>query len=84
MNRSLPRRYPIFPPVKKSQRTKLGRAVALTSTKRLCPERPSSPQFRSPPAFRSCRHALLDMGANPRLMSDEQMGAIHGQQAETE
>ena len=32
------------------------------------PERPAQLQFRSPPAFRHLRHALLDMGANPRLM----------------
>lgn len=38
------------------------------------PERPFPPQFRSLPAFRAPGHALLDMGANPRLMSDEQQG----------
>lgn len=48
------------------------------------PEHPSAPQFRSPPAFRSCCHALLDKGANPRLMLDERRSAIHGQQAEIE
>lgn len=62
----------------------LGVVKNRTLSRRTQPERPSRRQFRSLPAFRSFRHALLDMGANPRLMSDERRSAIHGQQAETE
>ncbi len=66
------------------QCTVMDRLAILTIVGCLHPERLFPPQFRSPPAFRSRRHALLDMSANPRLMSDGRRSAIHGQEAETE